>query len=1043
MYIPITVGQGIVETVFTPKLSGDYTADCQMIVGEVVYDVGEVASVRRGTEIKLRAEALEDREFTVTLDGINYTWYVKKPTDMKAVEEGGFYKLVGAYTELNVGDRILTLQEGAGNDDLIIPDYGNELILSVDLSTGNFRSVSAPGLVDIAVSPVLAFSSLPTKICALLRKADGAGCALVVFDAQLNETSRSEYTHVPTNGVNSLRATVDGFLCNITKTTRIAIRYDETRDILSTPNNNKYVKAGGLSLVVSPGVNASVLGLQTDTDNQMGYDARVTFSINNVSAKSVLIADSYDERIVVIDQTTGFMFTATASTTSGGALPVTSAYIGNYGAISSVVIDTDLSVLVGFFDEGIKRFVNGVFVEQVSDVGTSYLLRTDEELIYTRLHDTDIVYSVKQDVVTLELDPTEVRLNTARARTFQYEAEIGGPAKLINNLGTVTVNGKPFDGMLPAQCTIVFTMPGTANYYHFRKMGIVGAKAYEWDVLSEPQLVMNTVTLPPRYDAQIRTYEYEEITISGITEGYTEEIRSLSENVTLQVNDGEWSDRITVTTKDKVLVRWYLERYSAQYAPTNEIRFVRNNALFASWYVLKMGLDGVEIQKEHGEQFHITDTWQEDDKSIPVNSVPEISTTHTNSDVVLTPSWFDYDGPKYVGTSTTMSVASSLFELGLTGSADGCTSFELCVDGQVLPKAAYSYFFGVAGVSSSSRIAYSNTTIEDRGTTTIASIATTPLVKDGAYTELVYAGVDRSMPISSFEYVAYYWSFVQAANRDVFSTTDVGEYKAFFECYAQTAVEVSTRFTEVPYNVEVVAVGRDMYARPAYDRGVRKHDSGIYIRMDERGAARAYFAADTPYVLTASAVYYDENGSEFVLDATKFLTISMGMTMNQPPIYRTFSTTPTTVKYRIVEFNVTAAGSNQGGMKVYAFNVTADAASGSDLIEVESTPAFRKGKTAVVGVIASADRAARLELVRATVEFRTSHFRDVDIEDGLFTQEQAISEAELYAANGLPSVAKVGDSYIVHTLPLLGDSECMPGELVGVPTKTFGYLGGG
>lgn len=1039
MYIPITVGHGIVETTFTPKLSGDYTADCQMIVSGVTYEVGEIATVRRGTEIKLRAEALEDREFHVTLDNVIYVWYVKKPTTMEYVEDGGFYKLVGPYTELNVGENTLTLQEGAGSDDLVIPDYGNGLILSVDITTGNFRSTSVPGLLDIAISPSYAFSSVPVQICALLRKLDGTGCIIVVFDSNLNELWRQEYNQVPMFGINSLCSTAEGFVCTLTDAVRnIIVSYTGQYHELAGGYAARNVKAGRYVLRVRP----------TARQNAQGYDnlvfttggsGRFSIYLQDVLSSSVLVADTFLEQIVVIDQTSGIM-------TIREPNPNTSTkevYIGGYGSVSSVLIDSDLSVLVGFFDQGIKRFRKGVFAEQVSEVGTSYMVRTPTGIIYTRLHANAIVNNVKQDVVTLT--PSDVARNSTATITFNYSAEVGGPAAVVNDLGEVTVDGSPFTGMLPAQCQISFSMPGTEGYYHFRKMGIVGAKAYEWDVLSEPQLNMDTVTLPPRYDAQIRTYEYEEVIISGITEGYEEEILSLSENVDIQVNDGEWSNTAFVTTKDKVVVRWFLEKYSAHYSPNNEIQFVRTGATFATWYVLKMGLDGVEMQKGFGETFNANDTWNESEIRIPVAIGSDAKRPTSTIEHNITPSIPYVRAPFGIATNAEMAP-----------SVDYVKTFTLSFNNVVLPQTNYSHHFSTIEFVHSTKDEEIDITSEVGAAAHAAEVDTKARITNAIKNEEVgtiydvapaalalYAklgvGLNGSTQSHWFGVGVDYTSqnLVSApmpAGRLEVDTNLVG-------VNADVDVKVAARYVPVGVYVDVLkSSGWSRVLAPKFEQGSGLVGSYVDIDSVVLSASSDYEWALSPNV-SALRSYSLASIAAHKVSNSKGLLVDLGYSLTRPQTSHLFWSNPDAVNFRIVEV-ATESYVIPNGLSV-TFVQDAGVSVGTSICEVTPTVKHRPSTTSAVEGIESEVVRYRTVSVGTTAMFRESNIRDVPVDLGLFTEEQALDEADYYAEEGTPSVVAVGDSFIVRTAPLLGETECAPGELVGVASKVFGYLGGG
>ncbi len=1025
MYIPITVGSGIVTTEFLPKLSGELIANCEVEYGGSVYEPQVPVAIKRNNSVILRTSAEENKVVTLTLEGVTYTWYIHKPMNLQVVENGGFYKLKGAYTELSVGDRSLDLVEGEGNPDLFIPDFGNELLMTVDLETGKFKKVSVPGIIDAAASPKTYNDSVSFTICAV-SKADTGGI-VTVFDQNLNVLHTHEIATVLDRP--GIMGVLGGrFYFPISTSSQATVtRYGST--LMLYTNHNYLTVSAGSHVIQVPSSGTGVF-IQDET----GYVVRAGLNLSKVTPSSLLSAHEFNGRIAIVDRVSGMLHVGMVN--SGG---FTGTYIGDQGAISSVLVTSD-GILVGFFDEGIKRYVDGVMVEQVSESGTSFMVQEDE-LIATRLHDTDIVYNLTQQVTTL--NSVEVKRNTQTSVSFQYSAEIGGPAELINSLGTVYVDGKAFDGILPPSCTVMFVMPPTANYYQFRKMGIVGASAYEWDVHSEPQLLVNTITLPPRYDAQIRTYEMEDLIISGITEGYFEEIYVTDPNVQLQVNGGEWSKSAIVTTKDVVLVRWYIDKYSSTYDPNIQIKVRRNGALLGTWYVLKMGLDGVYIPEEHRKDFNRTDIIV--DENLPVLAPVTIGKSEAIVETVslVSSDIYDPNVPMYVQSTSDVGTICTLSQDDLEGRFKVNNIYRtIRTDSNFIVPATYdltytetgvqpAYLYTITGTSSDVFDA-ANSYAQDLSVSTrhgavswaedvTASVLDPTTVKSSSIDREVVLGTSNyfSENVPDRTYVGYQVILPSTSMRRVSPDKDI-------------APLYSKGVSSIPELIGVDTEGREPHAFNTYVMGTLMRPG--YASIEEHSV---YSVAPTTTEKLGTIISLGASISEW----NSATWTSVGLFANAP-IYRDFSTGVSTVKYRITEF---AINFSQLNVTVFReFDVAPEVGRSNGMHQ----SLFGVGVTSVseaelIATLGSVRTLSKLAEVPRVAEFRSTNFRGVTVGNGLFTYEEVMDELDKYSEGSLPVPVQVGDSYVIRTLQIEETPECIADQVPLGQRKTFGYLGGG
>lgn len=1010
MYIPITVGSGIVTTEFLPKLSGELIANCEVEYEGSVYGPQVPVAIKRNNSVILRTSAEENKVVTLTLEGVTYTWYIHKPMNLQVVENGGFYKLKGAYTELSVGDRFLDLVEGEGNPDLFIPDFGNELLMTVDLETGKFKKVSVPGIIDAVASPKTYNDSVSFTICAV-SKADTGG-TVTVFDQNLNVLHAHEIATVLDRP--GIMGVLGGrFYFPISTSSQATVtRYGSTL-ILNT--NSNYLTASAGSYVIQVPTSGAGVYIQDET----GYSVRGGLNLSKITSSSLLSAHEFNGHIAIVDRVSGMLHEGMVN--SGG---FTGTYIGDQGAISSVVVTPD-GILVGFFDEGIKRYVDGVMVEQVSESGTSFMVQEDE-LIATRLHDTDIVYNLTQQVTTL--NSVEVKRNTQTSVSFQYVAEIGGPAELINSLGTVYVDGKVFDGILPPSCTIMFVMSPTANYYQFRKMGIVGASAYEWDVHSEPQLIVNTITLPPRYDAQIRTYEMEYLVISGITEGYFEEIYVTDPNVQLQVNGGEWSKSISVTTKDAVLVRWYLDKYSSTYDPNIQIKVQRNGALLGTWYVLKMGLDGVYIPEEHRKDFNRTDVIV--DENLPVLTPVTVGKSEAIVETVrlMSSEIYDPNVPMYVPSTSGVGTSCTLSQDDLEGRFKVNNAYgTVRTDSNFIVPASYDLAYIETGVQHAYLYATTGTSSDVFDAVNSYSQGVTGGILDS--TTVKSSSIDREVVLGTSNY----------SSENVPDRTYVG-YQVILPSTSMLRVSpdkdiaplYSKGVSSIPELIGVDTEGREPHAFNTYVMGTLMRPG--YASIEERSV---YSVAPTTLEKLGTIISLGASISEW----NSATWTSVGLFANAP-IYRDFSTSANTVKYKITEF---AINFSQLNVTVFReFDVAPEVNRSNGIHQ----SLFGVGVTSVseaelIATLGSVRTLSRLTEVPRVAEFRSTNFRGVTVGNGLFTYDEVMDELDSYSEGSLPVPVQVGDSYVIRTLQIEETPECIADQVPLGQRKTFGYLGGG
>lgn len=1032
MFIPITVGTGSVSTEFETVLSGTLYGECSITVnGETTYPPNAGAKMKRGDIITLRDTALEDKDVVLQLDDRDYTWYIRKPSEYGAVENGGFFRLVGEYTELAVGDKVTTLQPGAGENDLFIPDYGNELLMFVDLETGNFRSHKVDNLIAAQTSVNAHGNVVETTVCTVDR-----GGLVQVFDSSFNLLWSYESPWLPQPHPDIIGPSYNGFsvFFGLDKANSGVIRVGNFGGLEATPGlttRNKTLNCNGTYVTLGSGQLHPV---------QFGYSG-ITINVPNMTWESVFQGDYRFGTIAIIDQTSGTLHIAYRNNYK----PSVSKYVGDIGVLSSVAIGED-GVYVGFFDEGVKLFdFGGELIETVSEDGTSFMQYDDElGLVATRLHDTDIVYSVEQRTETLN-HTLDVALNKSVSITFNYSAEVGATARLLNDIGTVTVDGAPFAGYLPATCVVKFTMPGHSLNYNFSKMGIVAATSYEWDVRTVPSLTALPVTLPPRYDAEIRTYEEETVEIEGITEGYFEEIYTTSSRLQIQVNGGEWSDRAQVTLKDAVVIRWYLERYGAEYDPNNHIYFERNGQLFASWYVLKMELDGVEVQRPRSEDFNRRDMVFEDDypklRAQAAKGRANDQFARVQAQAVKTV--YNLKGYEQfeVGANLAEGNGEELFKVyAKRKSIKNLCSQDYSVnlyhkhtikvpvfgDAEVDYQAVYGEYLLRHDVDVANKISE----IDTEGNMLVSNKFFTfysegDISKHRKFTELssgyefVWNRTDRDAN----------WSDRQAFN----AVHAIGIAAGHIRGVKSIVLKIQTEWSRY-VNVSVLESRAEKlvwnYSVRTFEPSTVPNSSGFEALVDievlsgDKAMRGTGFEFVTNGVDKGSAITREFNVNA-MMSEPKYFHFGVTAGLDTTTVFRQFllySEAASSVKFRQFSIN----GSMAVAADLRTFAVEGDVAGAS--------------KNVTQNTVTDTDSAATIVEVRAKFVRLDTAIRDVEVDHGLFTEAEAEAEVLTYGDGTRVSAVKVGDSYVVNSAPEEEVSICEANDKV---LKTFGYLGGG
>lgn len=1065
MFIPITVGQGDVSTSFEAALSGTLFADCVIVVNdEHTFQPNEGAVMRRGDTITLKTGTLEDKDVDVVLDDRTFVWHIRIPFGFAAVENGGLYGLVGEYTQLSVGENNLNLTPGEGNNDLFIPDYGNSKLLLVDIETGKFRSHDVDGLIAATISDsrfANTFGDTRT-ICVVSNPEGNTGSAVVtVYDIEfnvLNETKRTlASTYSAPNRPDIIAATGNGFVVadgEHSSTGRLAIQFvgeigpattnttSGYRSIVQLGNSWAWINDSGTGTIFN-GLESTSLSLQT---------------LPNVTSKESIFTGAGNSGIfAIVDTVSGYI-------TVLGATPKKRAYIAAGEVISSVEVVRD-GILVGFFDKGIQKYDFDLnLIETVTEEGTSYLINTEEGLIYTRLNDTDIVYTTRQEVVTLP--SKQIARNRADVLTFQYSAPVGGPAKLLNFTGEVKVNGYPFEGYLPPEASIEFTMPANAEYNLYRKIGIVGANVYEWDTVNEPRIIMDPITLPPRYEAQVRTYEYETVEIVGITEGYFEEIYTTSDRMRIQVNGGEWVDSALVTLKDTVVIRWYLERFGAEYAPNNLIYYRRNNQLFSSWYVLRMELNGVTVHRDTSEAFSRLDMVSSSRPPTPVKVKHDaLPFNFKQVDVTLDHkvSIQPYSGEvglygrigKGYGTSGVFKLCGDGGLHVLSKTDKFCLDWDVSVaankystyglETEVLPGIdLYQIGMGDAELSSadfktflfqSAIVPGGNEKVYVYGTEAGVNVQSTWRESDQGFSVKLtsdgtaFSGSQDMSHSSTFDVVASEYSVWESPN---FGTSGVYgkplRYGKQYDAAIDHCLKLSGDVYKVPVGSDKVHYG--IALEYAWDSIERYEYTSFYMFWLK--SKDAVSAAQSKHRLFVSTPFYgDTKFFHFVTDVEVRRTTTSNQFVTTASEKRTkiseaFQTYPTerprnTFKEFLNDVEAFAVA------EIVEFDVGAEVGAAADIKEFE---------VSVVTTTSTKFAERKMEFVVVNRKIR-----DVEVTDGLFSFEEASDEVDTYGDGTRASVKPAGDSFVVGTDPELDNVEC-PMD-VKLPGKTFGYLGGG
>lgn len=263
----------------------------------------------------------------------------------------------------------------------------------------------------------------------------------------------------------------------------------------------------------------------------------------------------------------------------------------------SVVIDGD-SVYVGFFDKALSKKYD-MALDTSIDISTA---RSAGAASYEGYRLTNL-YSDAAAVTTAETNvaPTttlvEFEVDVERTHTFVFSHPRPDYVRLGETTAVVTVNGEEWtEGWLESGDEITVTLPPESRYYHSAYVSFLGLQPVTLHFRTEAKLFPDLYTIPQVTEAFLNFDYRHTYAVEGITDGFTSELTSDSNELTFSVNGGEFVSTATVKSGDTLEVVVRIKSLITQ-RQAHTISAATGD-IATSWTVLVLELSGVTVRKD-------------------------------------------------------------------------------------------------------------------------------------------------------------------------------------------------------------------------------------------------------------------------------------------------------------------------------------------------------------------------------------------------------------------------------------------------------------